>query len=466
MAYTFNKVFDSMQNDSSNIFGQSGQGEDPNDKNRSMQAGQGAEAIGQGQTTSDQGKSAPRVTSTGSADSGASKMIMQNTPQKTPGFLGKIGQDISASTKKAQEEANAFVANQKYDSGVDEGKVVQATKTGDFSGINEYLQPKEAKGGDLKYSSDDNFVDTAKSLGTTSGIQNKLLEGVGGMYSGKRARFDANSLLGSEGYTQAQKDLERQASEAVKQRTDLERASEEKTKEMEAQALAAKQAAFKNAIAKQKNQLQKDLQSKYVANEENRKNLQENMLGGDYTKAEAEKALAELKGNKDLVKYLDMAAKGGNMNYMGQNQQIKTVDPKQFFKSGKDQFTWRDMADAEQASRFNNIETLLGISGAGGQLGGTVGANYNPLSGASFDKAAYQEKMMNIANQLKAAEQFKADMAGPGLGSIGISQQVQPTGFTPDQIFKLLAQNKKPLVTGPAQKQQTYLPGQVAITGI
>lgn len=467
MPYAFNKILDEMNQGQTNIFGQ----------------GQGTEVAGSGQV----GSSAPQTSGTGgqdvgqgsgsSAPQGAGQGASVATPAasqtaaiaaknqpKTPGFVGQLKGDITASQEKAQKEADQFVQSQKFDSSIEMPKIREAVKTGKFDTLSDYLKPTAAKGRDFEFSSDDDFTGKAKSLGTQSGLQEKLLEGQGGMYSGRRAKFDAGLLLSDANYRQQQKEAEQRAEAALAQRKTAEESAEGQSQSAAASAQSAKQKAFQEAVKGLQAELLRDLQNQAKTATQKTKQQAQIQRGGKFTKDAMDAALADLRTNPDFGKYVDQAVKGGRLNpnnltYMSNDPagyNINNVIGNEYFKYTPQAADWRSVASDEQRNLFGNIENLLGISGIGGQQGGVVDNSYDPLTGYSFDKEGFSKAVLDKAAQLKAFEQFNQDLtagAAPqaGMANLGLPS-VDPSKYGLD-LEKLLKGYKDPTKKSAAKKQ-------------
>jgi hypothetical protein len=445
MAYAFNNIFDLINNtqqNQQNVFAPQ-DGQTPGQTGPAMQGG---EAIGSGQSgVSSQGPSAPQGAGTGAkiGDAAATKSAIasRNIPQ-TPSFLGQFRGKIAESDKAAQDEANAWAKSQTYDSSLDEGEktaVGKSLKSGNFADVSGYINPAQAQARDFGYSNADDFTTQAKALETQSGLTEELMKGAGGMYTGRRAKLDADLLMRDAGYMSGVKESQAAAEKALSDRGLYESNVEGET--IGKQNTAAE--AQKQALAEYLRQTQGGLSQGFDTREKEYlaglgKTQKEG--GGDWTKAASGKYIKDLAGNPknaSLSPYITAAYGGGEFG----GRDLIDMQTPGYFGVNQGDIGVGNLATQDEATRWNNINRLLGIGGFKG--GADISSEgFDPESRYSLDTKRFGKDVKARASDLQ-----KYDMLTQQMKSLEADAQKAGQSYSPglDPQWDALSQEKAAL---------------------
>ncbi len=460
MAYAFDNINNllgegSDQQQGSNIFS-SGQTAQTPDQTQSAAGESGSAA-----KTSTEGELSPG--GSGSSTTGASTDSNKATPQSSgqaileksknesyaPDFGNKIVGEIKKGGQTLQDQANQYVTAQstKAPKGVEDADV-EGALSGNQDARNKVENVVRGPGvnaDQFQTNLDSNFQDVDQ-IGTQGGLQAYLQKRGDEHYNSGQAALDSLLFSRDKGFQQTLADAKTERQKLRSQQDDLnlnlQRQQQEKLNAAQGEAKAQAQALLRQKQAAQKAVLQQRADD----------------LGGRYSEDLAD--LGKFGNARAQEEYQRFAASLSPQDKIRLDMMMGKVNPGSTYAKNKyaadvnKQFGYRNSGTADQASRYNNILSMLG------EGGDTVNAGDYSGDAREFDYGGYRDAMRNALAQ------------APQGNAIGGTVKSGSNGFG-DNAFSGLANmsheiqsgDLSSLATSPYNAQLSSLPGGSKVSG-
>lgn len=401
MAYTFNNIDNMLQGQQSgsNIFAQ-GQGQGQQDSGGSS----GGQSAGSGTKTTTEGtlgsggpsasSSQPQQQATPKVNTGQAILDRAKNTQQDTGFSSNLAQNVKGAQAKLEDEANAYTTNQraKAQTSLDTADLDRAA-SGDqynYQKVSNLLHGGASPKADEFNSGIASGFSDLDALKTRGGLQDYLQKRGGATYNAGQSALD--SLLISK-----DKNYQSNLQDALQARGQL----QSRQQELQSGGLRNQIQSFLDTSGQQAkgsaegylSKTEKDLANQLSARAQqyNLNRQQEQRIAQENLGSRRDKLVEQLKQqHPEMGTYINSAAQG--------------VDPNKYYKAGEGAYNLQNVAEADEAGKYNRILDLLGKGGQGINAKSGLGDAY------TFNEGGLMNDILNSARNLQVTN----PTVGPG----------------------------------------------------